>query len=77
MLCHTVAGTTAGGRTGPDLTHLAGRRTLAAGTLANTRGNLGGWVVDPHSIKPGVLMPANPLSPRDLNALLDYLETLR
>ncbi|HEU4699151.1 MAG TPA: cytochrome c oxidase subunit II [Gemmatimonadales bacterium] len=75
-LCHTIAGTMAGGNVGPDLTHLASRRTLAAGTLPNTRGNLAGWIVDPQRIKPGVIMPANQLAPRDLQALLAYLETL-
>jgi cytochrome c oxidase subunit 2 len=62
---------------GPDLTHMAERRTLGAGVLANTRGNLAGWIVNPHAAKPGVRMPANPLPPEDLNALLTYLETLR
>jgi cytochrome c oxidase subunit 2 len=77
MLCHNVTGTSAGGRMGPDLTHLAGRRTIGAGTLANTRGNLAGWIVNPHAVKPWVRMPANPLPPDELNALLAYLETLR
>jgi len=77
MLCHNVTGTPAGGRMGPDLTHLAGRRTLGAGTLANSRGNLSGWIVNPHAAKPGVRMPANPLSAVELNALVAYLETLR
>jgi cytochrome c oxidase subunit II len=77
MLCHNVTGTPAGGRMGPDLTHMAERRTLGAGVLPNTRGNLAGWIVNPHAVKPGVRMPANPLPPNDLNALLAYLETLR
>jgi cytochrome c oxidase subunit 2 len=76
-LCHAIAGTNAGGRLGPDLTHLASRRTIAAGTLLNTRGNLGGWVVDPQRIKPGALMPPNSLEPADLRALLAYLQSLR
>jgi cytochrome c oxidase subunit II len=76
-MCHTIAGTDAGSRAGPDLTHLAGRRTIAAGTLPNTRGNLAGWVVNPQAIKPGAKMPPNGLSPNDLQALLAYLETLR
>jgi cytochrome c oxidase subunit 2 len=75
--CHTIAGTPAGGRIGPDLTHLASRRTLAAGALPNTRGNLGGWITDPQSIKPGSKMPPTRLAPADLQALLTYLETLR
>jgi len=76
-LCHTVAGTPAAGRAGPDLTHLAGRATIAAGTLANTRGNLAGWILDPQAIKPGAYMPPNPLAPPDLHAVVAYLETLR
>jgi cytochrome c oxidase subunit 2 len=76
-MCHAVAGTPAGSRVGPDLTHLAGRRTLAAGTLPNTRGNLAGWILNPQAIKPGAKMPPNALSPDDLQALLAYLETLR
>ena len=76
-LCHAITGTPAGGRRGPDLTHLASRRTIAAGTLPNTRGNLGGWVVDPQRIKPGAYMPPNSLEPADLRALLAYLESLR
>ena len=77
VLCHTIRGTRAGGRLGPELTHLASRRTLAAGTLPNTRGHLAGWIVDPQRIKPGVRMPANQLEPKELEALLAYLEGLR
>jgi cytochrome c oxidase subunit II len=51
--------------------------TIAAGTLPNTRGHLGGWVADPQAIKPGVRMPANPLEPTDLQAVLTYLRSLR
>ncbi|HEY7614751.1 MAG TPA: cytochrome c oxidase subunit II [Gemmatimonadales bacterium] len=76
VMCHAVAGTPAGSRVGPDLTHLAGRRTIAAGTLPNTRGHLAGWIVDPQQIKPGSRMPPNQLEPGDLQALLAYLESL-
>jgi cytochrome c oxidase subunit 2 len=76
-LCHTVAGTLAGGRTAPDLTHLASRSTIGAGTVPNTRGNLGGWIADPQHIKPGNKMPAPGLTSEDLQAVLDYLETLK
>ena len=76
-MCHAIGGTPAGSRIGPDLTHLASRRTIAAGTLPNTRGNLAGWIVNPQSIKPGTKMPANQLEPADLQALLAYLETLK
>ncbi len=76
-MCHAIGGTPAGSRVGPDLTHLASRRTIAAGTLSNNRGNLAGWIVDPQAIKPGAKMPANSLDPKDLQALLAYLGTLR
>ena len=76
-MCHRVQGTDAGGRVGPDLTHVASRSHLAAGTLANTRGHLAGWVLDPQKIKPGTRMPPNNLEPADLQALLDYLQSLK
>ncbi len=76
VMCHAIGGTPAGSRVGPNLTHLASRRTIAAGTLPNTRGHLAGWIVDPQQIKPGVRMPPNALSPDDLQALLAYLESL-
>jgi cytochrome c oxidase subunit 2 len=76
-VCHAIRGTPAGGRVAPDLTHLASRRTLAAGTLPNTRGHLAGWIIDPQSLKPGTRMPANEMNPEDLKALLAYLESLK
>jgi cytochrome c oxidase subunit 2 len=77
VMCHTIQGTSAGGKLGPDLTHLASRQTIAAGMFPNNRGHLGGWIADPQSLKPGVNMPANALEPDDLQALLAYLETLK
>ena len=77
VMCHTVSGTTANARFGPDLTHLASRQTLAAGMFPNNRGHLAGWIADPQALKPGVNMPANSLPPDDLQALLAYLETLK
>jgi cytochrome c oxidase subunit 2 len=76
-LCHSVQGTLAQGRKAPDLTHFASRRTIAAGTLPNTPGNLASWIADPHKHKPGVNMPAHPLSGEDLAALVAYLGTLK
>jgi cytochrome c oxidase subunit 2 len=77
VLCHTILGTQAGGRLGPDLTHLASRATLAAGALPNTAGHLAGWIVDPQGVKPGTRMPANSLGSDDLQSLLAYLGELR
>ncbi|HZQ25687.1 MAG TPA: cytochrome c oxidase subunit II [Terriglobales bacterium] len=77
VMCHTIRGTDAGSRIGPDLTHLASRQMIAAETLPNTRGALAGWIIDPQRIKPGNHMAPNPLQPDDLQALLTYLQTLQ
>jgi cytochrome c oxidase subunit II len=77
IMCHTISGTQAGSNVGPELTHIASRPSIAAGSLPNTRENLARWILNPQLIKPGVRMPPNALSPADLNALLDYLETLK
>ncbi len=76
-LCHAITGTSAGGRTAPDLTHVASRSTLAAGTLPNTRGYLAGWISDPQHVKPGNRMPPTGLRGSDLQDVLAYLETLK
>jgi cytochrome c oxidase subunit II len=75
--CHTIRGTIAGASMGPDLTHLATRSTIAAGTLPNTRGHLAGWVLDAQSIKPGNHMPPNAVAAADLQPLLAYLGSLK
>ena len=76
-LCHSVRGTGARGRVGPDLTHIASRQTIAAGLLPNTRGNLAGWIANTQTLKPGSAMPTVPLSGAQLQAITDYLETLK
>jgi cytochrome c oxidase subunit II len=77
VMCHTIRGTDAGGRVGPELTHLASRGAIAAGTLPNTTGHLAGWILDPQHVKPGALMPATSLAADELQALLAYLGTLK
>ncbi|MGD0444275.1 MAG: cytochrome c oxidase subunit II [Edaphobacter sp.] len=74
--CHTVAGTVATGRFGPDLTHLASRDTIASGPVQNTPENLRQWIADPNSMKPGVLMPSMHLNDHDLDMITAYLTTL-
>jgi cytochrome c oxidase subunit II len=75
--CHSINGTVANGRFGPDLTHLMSRSTIAAGAALNTPENLRLWIQNPDAIKRGSLMPAMQLSKSDLDALMGYLETLR
>ncbi len=74
--CHTIAGTTATGRFGPDLTHLASRDTIASGAIQNTPENLRKWIDNPDQMKPGCLMPAMHLNDHDLTAVTAYLITL-
>lgn len=76
MNCHTIAGTAATGRFGPDLTHLASRDTIGSGSVVNNPANLREWIKDPDHFKPGVLMPAMQLNNQQLDQVTAYLETL-
>jgi cytochrome c oxidase subunit II len=75
--CHTISGTPAKGRFGPDLTHLMSRDTIASGAAKNTPDQLRLWIRNPDAIKPGSKMPAMGLSDQDSSAVTAYLETLR
>ena len=75
--CHTVRGTAAAGKTGPDLTHFGRRDTLGAGVKPRTDENLAHWIADPQSVKPGVTMPPITLAADQLDSLVAYLEGLR
>lgn len=80
--CHTVAGTTAQGRVGPNLTHLASRQTFAGAIFDLNRQNLMDWLRDPPAMKPmqpeqGIGMPNLNLTEDEIEALVAYLETLR
>jgi cytochrome c oxidase subunit 2 len=75
--CHGVRGANAAAQPAPDLTHLQSRRSIAAGTLPNTRENLAAWISDPQRVKPGAKMPRLPLLPAEMQPLLDYLASLR
>lgn len=75
--CHTIRGTAAAGTAGPDLTHVGSRETIGAGVLANDVANMRDWLADPQRVKPGVLMPRVPLSEPELNALAQYMVSLK
>jgi cytochrome c oxidase subunit 2 len=77
VLCHAIRGTVAAAQVGPDLTHFGSRKTIAAGTLSNVKGNLAGWIADPQSIKPGTHMATLPIMPAEMQPLIDYLESLK
>jgi cytochrome c oxidase subunit 2 len=77
MNCHTISGTAATGRFGPDLTHLMSRETVASGAMDNTPANLRQWIKSPDTFKRGALMPAMQLSDKQLDEVTAYLETLK
>jgi cytochrome c oxidase subunit II len=75
--CHTIRGTPATGTTGPDLTHIGSRQTIAAGLLETTRGSLAAWIADPQTLKPGNNMPMVPLTSVELRNISAYMESLK
>jgi cytochrome c oxidase subunit 2 len=75
--CHTIAGTVATGRYGPDLTHLMSRETIASGAAPNTREDLIKWIGNPNQVKPGCLMPAMHLSDEQDKQIVEYMLTLK
>jgi len=77
MNCHTISGTAATGRFGPDLTHLMSRATIGAGIAANNPANLRAWIKNPDDLKKGCLMPAMQLSDEQINGVVAYLSTLQ
>ena len=76
-LCHAISGTRAQGRRAPDLSHVANRQWLAAGTVPNTFAERADWIADPQKYKPGVNMPPLAAAPADLAAISAYLGSLR
>jgi cytochrome c oxidase subunit 2 len=75
--CHTIRGTKANGTTGPDLTHVGGRKYIAAGLLETTRGSLAAWIADPQTLKPGNNMPMVPLNADELRSISAFLAGLK
>ncbi len=77
VYCHTIKGTNASGRLGPDLTHIGSRLTIGAGVLSNNPGNLGNWILNSQTIKPGNLMPPTNLNSDQVQAIVAYLQSLQ
>jgi cytochrome c oxidase subunit 2 len=75
--CHTIRGTTASGIVGPDLSDFGERRSIGAGTVPNTPARLAAWIANAQSLKPGIIMPPFALDPREVDALVAYLESLK
>ncbi len=89
--CHTIRGTTAQGKFGPDLTHLMSRETIGSCMvpldpakvppgIARTfldPDPLTAWLIDPQTVKPGCLMPNMQLTRPDVDRIVAYLKTLK
>lgn len=77
VVCHTIRGGNSWGVRGPDLTHVGGRLTIAAGTFDNTRENIAAWIARNDRMKPGNKMPEFPHLERETRlAIAAYLENL-
>lgn len=84
IACHTIRGVQgAQGITGPDLTHVGARTTLAAGLLENNPDELRRWIHNPGAVKPGNKMAKGfsdfniHLTADDEVALVAFLESLK
>jgi cytochrome c oxidase subunit 2 len=76
--CHTVKGTTAIGKIGPELTHVASQKSIAGGVLSPVdEANLTRWIKDPPAVKPGTKMPNYNLSDQQVHDIVQWLLTLK
>ena len=81
--CHTIQGTEAEGKVGPDLTHFGSRQTIAGLVVPYSTDNLKQWIHNAPSVKPGqpgrsIQMPAfTALTDDEVNAIAAYLESLK
>ena len=76
--CHTVKGTPAGGKVGPELTYVASKKSIAGGTLSPVNEeNLSKWIKNPPAVKPGTLMPNLGLSDEQVHDIVQWLLTLK
>lgn len=77
-MCHTVRGTPANGKVGPDLTHVGSRQTIGAALMPNTLGTLEGWIANAQALKPGVAMPPmTQFTGQELRAVATYVSSLK
>jgi cytochrome c oxidase subunit 2 len=77
VMCHAINGTAAGSNIGPNLTHVGSRQMIGAATVVNTRDHLAQWISNSQTFKPGNRMPQHNLADADLQALSEYLESLK
>ena len=82
MACHVVGGLeSVSGQPpttpAPNLTHFGSRLTIAAGMLPNTEEDLARWLRDPPEVKAGSKMPDYDLTEDQIEALVEYLRSLK
>ena len=90
IACHTIRGDertemnylSRSRTTGPDLTHVGSRTTIAAITLPNTRENLTRWIWKPGEVKGNAIMAQERYNPTKLTeeeatAIASYLIRLK
>jgi cytochrome c oxidase subunit 2 len=89
--CHNIRGHEGVGITGPDLTRVGARTTIAAGVLENTRERMHAWIKEPNHFKPGNKMwfggynvqegdgwkPNFRVTDQEIDALVAYLHSLK
>ena len=76
--CHTVTGTSAGGKVGPDLTHVASKKSIAGGAISPVNEDtLSKWIANPPAMKPGTQMPNYGLSADQIHDIVQWLLTLK
>ena len=77
--CHVIGGVwdVQGERIAPNLTHFANRNVFAGAALKNNSENLTKWLANPAELKPGTFMPNLELTEREIEALIEYLGTLK
>ena len=77
--CHTVKGTTAAGKVGPELTHIATKPNIANVLSPVNQENLTKWVRNAPGIKPGIVMPKfeGTLPDKTIDDIVQWLLTLK
>ena len=76
--CHTIRGTAAAGTSGPDLSAVGSRPSIAAGMFPTNAGTIAGWIASSQHLKPGNRMPSfDALSGPELRAVAAYLASLK
>ncbi|MEX0657596.1 MAG: cytochrome c oxidase subunit II [Egibacteraceae bacterium] len=79
VACHVIEGHPENNdqRVGPNLTHFASREVFAGGIFDNDDDEtLAAWLRNPSEIKPGAQMPDLGLPDDQVDALVEYLQTL-